>query len=104
VEHLELGRRSLDVSSGEIVGCVLADMVPCEEMLSLWLVQGVGACPGARFKNNPFDALLEIKDSIGNLTSYSDPGMPSVNNLLNTTTQNSIVEDGVPILDALGQA
>jgi len=56
------------------------------------------------FKNNPFDALLEIKDSIGNLTSYSNSAMPSVNNYLNTQTQNSIFEDGMPVKEALAQA
>lgn len=56
------------------------------------------------FQNNPFDALLEIKDSIGHLTSFSNAAMPSVNNILNTTTQNDIFENGVPIADALAQA
>lgn len=56
------------------------------------------------FKNNPFDALLQIKDSIGNLKSYSNSGWPSVNNLMATQTLNSIFESGVPVSDALGQA
>lgn len=56
------------------------------------------------FQNNPFDALLEIEDSIGNLESFSNPSMPSVNNLLNTTTFNDIFESDVPIADALSQA
>ncbi|QXT62326.1 ABC transporter substrate-binding protein [Tessaracoccus palaemonis] len=56
------------------------------------------------FKNNPFDALLEVKDSIGNLTSFTNVGMPSVNNLFGTTTLNDIFEGGVPVADALSQA
>lgn len=56
------------------------------------------------FKNNPFDALLTLKDSIGNLTSYTDPAMPSVNNYLATVTYNNIFEDGMPVKDALEQA
>lgn len=56
------------------------------------------------FKNNPFDALLEIKDGIGHLESFSNAAMPSVNNLLNTTTLNDIFENDVPISEALAQA
>ena len=56
------------------------------------------------FKNNPFEPLLTFKDSIGNLTSYSNSAMPSVNNLLATTTLNDIFENGVSVDDALAQA
>jgi len=56
------------------------------------------------FKNNPFDALLEIKDSIGNLDSYTNANWPSVNNALTTVTLNNIFEDGMPVEDALAQA
>ena len=56
------------------------------------------------FKNNPFDPLLEIKDSIGHLTSFTNPGMPAVNNMLNTQTFNDMFENGVPVADALAQA
>ena len=56
------------------------------------------------FKNNPFEPLLEIRDSIGHLESFSNANMPSVNNLLNTTTLNDVFENGTPIEDALAQA
>ncbi|MGC3994515.1 MAG: extracellular solute-binding protein [Propionicimonas sp.] len=56
------------------------------------------------FENNPFDPLLEVKDSIGHLQSLSNVAMPSVNNTFGTTTLNDIFENGVSISDALGQA
>ena len=56
------------------------------------------------FKNNPFEPLLEIKDSIGHLQSFTNPGMPAVNNMLNTQTFNDMFENNVPIADALAQA
>lgn len=56
------------------------------------------------FKNNPFDALLEIKDSIGHLQSLSNGGYPSVNNVFITTTLNDIFESGTPVAEALDQA
>ena len=48
--------------------------------------------------------VVHVKDSIGNLKSYSNAGWPSVSNLMATQTLNSIFESGVPISDALGQA
>ena len=56
------------------------------------------------FKNNPFEPLLEIKDSIGHLQSFTNPGMPAVNNMLNTQTFNDMFENNVPNADALAQA
>lgn len=56
------------------------------------------------FQNNPFEPLLAIEGSIGNLDSFTNPAMPSVNNLINTQTLNDIFENDVPIQEALDQA
>ncbi|MFV0429489.1 MAG: ABC transporter substrate-binding protein [Arachnia sp.] len=56
------------------------------------------------FQNNPFDPLLEIEDSIGNLDSFTNSGMPAVNNVFNTQTLNDVFENDVPIQEALDQA
>lgn len=54
------------------------------------------------FKTNPFDTLNEIKDEI-QLVKSTDAS-PSINNILNTVTLNSIFEDKKDIKQALDEA
>ncbi|MDO5292391.1 MAG: ABC transporter substrate-binding protein [bacterium] len=53
------------------------------------------------FMNPPFDALNQVKDSIGTLKSYTDSKYPSINNEFCTTTLNSIFEDGADVTETL---
>ncbi len=54
------------------------------------------------FQNNPFDVLNEIKDEI-EVHKYVTAS-PTISNVLNTVTLNSIFEDGVPVDEALADA
>lgn len=54
------------------------------------------------FQNNPFDVLNEIKDEIQCIKSVS--ASPTINNVLCTTTLNSIFEDGEDVTEALNEA
>ena len=54
------------------------------------------------FINNPFDILLEIKDSIGLIKSVE--ASPDILSTLNTTSLNSIFEDDEDVKDVLDDA
>lgn len=54
------------------------------------------------FKTNPFDTLNEIKDEIREHKSVS--ASPTINNVLCTTTLNSIFEDDKDVKEALDEA
>lgn len=54
------------------------------------------------FKTNPFDTLNEIKNEIQLIKS--NDAIPSINNVLNTVTLNSIFEDKKDIKQALDEA
>lgn len=54
------------------------------------------------FKNNPFDVLKEIRDEIGLCKVVENS--PSINEVLCTTTLNSIFEDGEDVKEALDYA
>jgi arabinosaccharide transport system substrate-binding protein len=56
------------------------------------------------FKTYPFDALLEVQDSIGSLGSYTSEKYPSINNEFCTVTLNNIYEDGMDVKKALQQS
>lgn len=56
------------------------------------------------FINNPFDVLNELKTGIGGLKSSTYAITPSINNVLDTVTLNSIFEDGEDIQTALDDA
>ncbi len=54
------------------------------------------------FKNNPFDVLKEIREEIGLCKVVANS--PSINEVLCTTTLNSIFEDGEDVQEALDYA
>lgn len=56
------------------------------------------------FNTKPFDALLEVQDSIGLLDCYTDEKMPSINNVFTTQTLNDIFESDVDVKEALDSA
>lgn len=56
------------------------------------------------FNTKPFDALLDVQDSIGLLDCYTDEKMPSINNVFTTQTLNDIFESGVDVKEALDEA
>lgn len=56
------------------------------------------------FNTKPFDALLEVQDSIGLLDCYTDEKMPSINNVFTTQTLNDIFESDVDVKEALDEA
>ena len=56
------------------------------------------------FNTKPFDALLEVQDSIGLLDCYTDEKMPSINNVFCTQTLNDIFESDVDVKEALDEA
>ena len=92
--------------SGDVEALILLGFDPLDTCV--WEDEAVTHNPDNEFvkyfKNNPFEPLLEIRDSIGHLESFSNANMPSVNNLLNTTTLNDVFENGTPIEDARAQA
>lgn len=56
------------------------------------------------FNTKPFNALLEVQDSIGLLDCYTDEKMPSINNVFTTQTLNDIFESDVDVKEALDSA
>lgn len=56
------------------------------------------------FNTYPFDALNEVKDSIGLLESATDEKAPSINNEFCTNTLNNIFEDDMDVKEALDEA
>lgn len=75
---------------------------------SLWTDKAVTHNPENKFnkyfQNNLFDVLNPLGETIGNLSSFSDPAFPSVNNTMITETLNAIFEKGADIEDTLEQA
>lgn len=56
------------------------------------------------FNTKPFAPLLEVQDSIGLLTCYTDEKMPSINNVFCTQTLYDIFESDVDVKEALDSA
>lgn len=56
------------------------------------------------FTDYPFDILLQVKDGIGSLGSYTDEKYPSINNEFCNVTLNNIFENGMDIKTALLQS
>lgn len=56
------------------------------------------------FKNNPFDVLKQIRESIVGLKSHASSSYPSINNMFVTVTLNDIFENGTDVKKALDQA
>ncbi|GAB2461979.1 ABC transporter substrate-binding protein [Xylanimonas ulmi] len=75
---------------------------------SVWSDEAVTHNPDNRFVqyfyNNPFDALLEMRGSVGLLASQRTHSWPEVIAVMNSEILDSILESGVPAADALERA
>jgi len=56
------------------------------------------------FRTNLFDVLNEVKDGIGHFEGFSNPNLPTLNNVFTTTTLTEVYENGVEPQKALDQA
>lgn len=75
---------------------------------SVWTDTGLTQNPDNQFvqffNTKPFDALLEMQDSIGSLASLSDEKAPSVNNVFCTQVLTNIFDSGSDIQEELDAA
>ena len=108
--NVELAKEYLAYAKLSVEGAVMIwdslGFDPCN--MSVWADQAVTHNPDNEFnqyfKNNVFDVLNTMKDTIGYLPSTTMQGMPNINNMFTTTTLNEIFENGTDIQKALDQA